>query len=83
VKTVLKGLPENWLIASNMIRYGRDVGMSVWNQKVTLPTKGRGSIQDVLGGKVNILGDHSIGHSKKKVYVNMCPIPNGFRDRAV
>jgi hypothetical protein len=36
-------------------------------------------IQRVPGGKVNILGGHGIGHSKKKVYVNMCPIPDGFR----
>jgi hypothetical protein len=36
-------------------------------------------IQSVPGGKVNILEGHSIGHSKKKVYMNMCPIPNGFR----
>jgi hypothetical protein len=28
-------------------------------------------IQSVPGGKFNILGDHSIGHSKKKVYMNM------------
>jgi hypothetical protein len=36
-------------------------------------------IQGVLGGKVNFLGDHSIGHSKKEVYMNMCPVLNGFR----
>jgi hypothetical protein len=36
-------------------------------------------IQSVPGGEINILGGHSIGHSKKKIYVNMCPIPNGFR----
>jgi hypothetical protein len=30
------------------------------------------------GGKVNILGDHSIGHSKQKLYMYMCPIPKGF-----
>jgi hypothetical protein len=30
------------------------------------------------------LGGHSIGHSKKKkVYMYMCPIPNGFLDRAI
>jgi hypothetical protein len=30
------------------------------------------SIQDVPGGKVDILGDHSIGHSKQKiVYVHL------------
>jgi hypothetical protein len=32
---------------------------------------------------VNIVGGHSIGHSKQKsVYVHMS-IPNGFRDRAI
>jgi hypothetical protein len=36
-------------------------------------------IQSTPGGKVNILGGHSIGNSKKKVYINMCPIPNVFR----
>jgi hypothetical protein len=39
--------------------------------------------QGVPGGKVSILGGHSIGHSKKKVYMNMCPIANAFRDRAI
>jgi ascorbate-specific PTS system EIIC-type component UlaA len=33
--------------------------------------------------KVTIPGGHSIGHSKQKVYMYMCPIPNGFGDRAV
>jgi hypothetical protein len=42
-----------------------------------------GTIQSVPGEKVNIPGDHSIGHSKKTVYMNMCPIPNGSRDRAL
>jgi hypothetical protein len=32
---------------------------------------------------VNILGGHSIGHSKKKMYAYMCPIPNAFRYRAI
>jgi hypothetical protein len=77
-------------------------------------------IQGVPGGNVNIMGDHSIGHSKQnnykiatysvtygkllhflllkvsfhlhspitifstsKVYVYICPIPNGFRDTAI
>jgi hypothetical protein len=40
-------------------------------------------IQSVPGGKDNILGGHSIGNSKQKLYMNMCPIPNGFRDRAI
>jgi hypothetical protein len=24
-----------------------------------------------------------MGHSKKKMYVYMCPIPNGYRDRGI
>jgi hypothetical protein len=40
-------------------------------------------IQGVPGVKLNILGGHSIGHSKQNVYMYMCPIPNGFRDRAI
>jgi hypothetical protein len=41
-------------------------------------------IQSVPGGKVSILGDHSIGHSKqKRKCICMYPIPNGFRDRAI
>jgi hypothetical protein len=35
-------------------------------------------IQDVPGEKVNILEGHSIGNSKQKCFMNMCPIPNGF-----
>jgi hypothetical protein len=40
-------------------------------------------IQNVKGGKVNILGGRSIGHSKQKVYMYMSPIPKSFRDRAM
>jgi hypothetical protein len=41
-------------------------------------------IQSVPGGKVNIMGGHSIGHYKqKKIYVYMCPILDGFRDTAI
>jgi hypothetical protein len=40
-------------------------------------------MQGAPGDMVNILGGHSIGHSKQKVYMYMCPIPNGFRDRAI
>jgi hypothetical protein len=29
------------------------------------------------------MGGHSIGHSNQKVYMYVCPIPNGFRDRAI
>jgi hypothetical protein len=32
---------------------------------------------------VNILGGHSIGYSKQKLCMYMCPIPNGFRDIAI
>ena len=39
--------------------------------------------QGVPGGKVNIQGGHSIGHYKQKVYMYMCPIQNGFRDRDI
>jgi hypothetical protein len=39
--------------------------------------------KDVSAGKMNILGGHSIGHSKEKMYMYLCPIPNGFRDRAI
>jgi hypothetical protein len=38
---------------------------------------------DCSGGEDNILGGHNIGHSKQKVYMYMCPIPNGFRDRVI
>jgi hypothetical protein len=43
------------------------------------------TIQNVPGGKVNILGGNSIGHSKQNVYtyMYMCPILNGFRDRLI
>jgi hypothetical protein len=42
-------------------------------------------IQSVSGGKANILGGHSNGHSKqkKKIHMYVCRIPNGFRDRAI
>jgi hypothetical protein len=42
------------------------------------------NIQSIHGGKVNILGGHSVGHSKQRsVYMYMCPIPNTFRDRDI
>jgi hypothetical protein len=43
-------------------------------------------MQGVPRGKVNILGGHNIGHSKQKyiyIYMYMCSIPDGFRDRAI
>jgi hypothetical protein len=40
--------------------------------------------QNVREGKVSILGGHSNGHFKQEsVYVYMCPILNGFRNRAI
>jgi hypothetical protein len=33
-------------------------------------------IQSVPGGKANILGGYSVGHSKQKVYAYIYPIPN-------
>jgi hypothetical protein len=41
------------------------------------------NIQSVSGGKVSILGGHSIGRSKQKLYTYMCTIPNSFRDRVI
>jgi hypothetical protein len=48
-----------------------------------IKVRNRTNIQSVSGGKVIILRCHSIGHSKQKVYMYMCLIPNGFRDRAI
>jgi hypothetical protein len=36
-------------------------------------------VQGVTGGKVNILGGHSIGHTKQKK--NVWPVLHGFRDK--
>jgi predicted transport protein len=41
------------------------------------------AIQGVPGGKVSILGDHSVGYSKEKLYICVCAIPNGFRDMLI
>jgi hypothetical protein len=38
------------------------------------------NLENIPGGKVSILGGHSIGHSNKKLYMYMCPILNDFRD---
>ena len=40
-------------------------------------------IQGVPGRKVNFLGGRIVGHSNKNIYMNMFPIPNGFRGRAI
>jgi hypothetical protein len=41
------------------------------------------SIQGVPRGNISILGGHSIGHYKQKMYMYMYPFPNGFRDRGI
>jgi hypothetical protein len=43
----------------------------------------RVGLQDVPGGKIIIMGGHIMDHYKQEVYMYMCPIPNGFRDRAI
>ena len=40
-------------------------------------------IQGVPGGKVNILGGHSTGHSKQKYLYEHVSYPNGFQDIAI
>jgi hypothetical protein len=55
----------------------------IYISRILGEVRGLKLIQNVPGGKVNILGSHSIGHSKQKVYMYTCPIPNSFRDRAV
>jgi hypothetical protein len=40
-------------------------------------------IQGDSGGKVSILRGDCVGHCESKVYVNMCPVINDYRDRAV
>jgi predicted transport protein len=40
-------------------------------------------IQNVPGEKINIVRRHNIDHSKQKNFMYMCPIPSGFRDRAI
>jgi hypothetical protein len=50
-------------------------------QLITL--NGSFCVQGVPGGKVGILGGHSIGRSKQKIVYILCSIQNGFRDRAI
>jgi hypothetical protein len=49
-------------------------------------TPSSGKIPTQLGqnniGKISILGSHNIGHAKQKVYMYLCPIPNGFWNTA-
>jgi hypothetical protein len=40
-------------------------------------------IEGVQGGKLSILGGHSMIILSMKVYMYMCPIPNSFRDRVI
>jgi hypothetical protein len=41
------------------------------------------AIQSVPRGKFSIPGGHNIGHCEQKIYMYMCAIPNGFRDRTI
>jgi hypothetical protein len=51
--------------------------------KLTFRKKGDCHLHSVPGGEVNILGGHSIGHSKQKsAYVHVS-FPNSFRDTAI
>jgi len=52
------------------LRYAQQHGVA--------PKRTAADIQGVPGGKSNILAILS-----KNVYMNMCPVPNGFRDRTV
>jgi hypothetical protein len=48
------------------------VGAVTWQIKELLDFLGHGGRQDVSGGKVNILGRQSVGHSKQKsIYVHL------------
>jgi hypothetical protein len=40
-------------------------------------------VQNVPGGRVSIMGGHSVCFSKQKLYMYMRPIPNGSWDRAI
>jgi hypothetical protein len=40
-------------------------------------------MQGVPEGKVNILWGHNISHFMQNVYMYVCYIPNGFRDKAI
>jgi hypothetical protein len=40
-------------------------------------------MRGVPEGKVSILGGHSIAHCKQIVYMYVCPILSGFKDRAI
>jgi hypothetical protein len=46
-------------------------------EKINIPTIV--TYLKISGGKVNILGGHSISHSKQKMCMYTCPIPNGSR----
>jgi hypothetical protein len=52
----------------------------VGNSKGKVPLRRSRLIQSVSRGKINTMGGHSIGHSRQKVYMYICSIPNGFRE---
>jgi hypothetical protein len=52
-----------------------------FNPKIQLHTIN--AIQGDSRGKINILRGDNIGHCEKNVTMNMCPILNRYRDRAV
>jgi hypothetical protein len=54
-------------------------GQEIFIRNLTLQLK----IQGFQGGKLSILGSLASIIPSKKVYRYMCPIPNGFRDRAI
>jgi hypothetical protein len=39
-------------------------------------------MKDAPGGRINILGGHSICYSKQKFYMCVCSVPNLLRDAA-
>jgi hypothetical protein len=74
-------LPYFWLSALSVLYQAKAADSA---QNILLRSITRSGIYTgVSGAKFNILGGHDIGHSKQKVYMYMCPIPNGFRDRAI
>jgi hypothetical protein len=79
------GLPRRILIFEPHINKSsrQSVEENSWTSEIWSNMRIEKNIQNVLGGKVNILGDRSIGHCTKRVYMSMCPIPDGFRDRGI
>jgi hypothetical protein len=96
--TTKRSLPSAWLTywflegevmasSRNSVQFYRTTRRYIARKTLFFATAVRTTnpalIQNVLGGKINILGGHSTGHSKQNVYMYMCPIPDGFWDRAI